>query len=103
MQFRQERSDRLADQIAIVRRHELVSCLVGQFDEASLVDRNNGCRAGFNQDTYPFLGLKTEALVAENLGGQQPTATQRQRFKSQTNVGVGWIQITKTLAQQCAC
>jgi hypothetical protein len=58
MELGQKRSDRLSNQLLIVRSHEFRGRAVGQLDKTSLIDRHNCRWTPLDQYPYPFLGLQ---------------------------------------------
>src|SRR5215469_4342690 len=102
MQFRQECSNGLADQVSITWREHFCSGLVGQFDESPFINSDNCSRAGLYQYPNATLGILTQAPVAQNLSRQQSAAAKGQSLKSQSDTKVCRVEIAELFAQKCA-
>ena len=85
VQLRQERRDRIADQIAPSRNHQIDSSAIGQFDEAALIDGHNRRWTRLHQRLQPRLGFQAQAPVAHQFSDEQSASGKRQSLEGQTN------------------
>src|ERR1022692_2201346 len=88
MQLRQKCCDGTTDQMSLSRCHQFNSRPIGQLDEATLIDRDDGRGAGLDQRLQSLLRLQTQASIANQLSNEQSTAGERQGLEAQTNEGL---------------
>ena len=92
----------MANQMSITRRDEVRRGVIGQFNQASLVDCHDGGWAGFHQNAQSLLCLKTQPPIIDQFRYEQTAADERQRYEGQTKQGFGGIEWTEGSAEHCA-
>src|ERR1700676_5135220 len=91
MQFGQECGDRMPYQQAVAGGDEVNGGAIGYFDKPLLINRQNSRWAGFDQDAQPFVCLRGQATVSNQLADEHTAACDRQSLENQADRLTGGV------------
>ena len=74
--------------------------MIGALDESPLIHGNNGGRTGLHQNAQSFFGLARQLTVADQFCNEQAASGQGQRFETQPDECLSWIERAEKFAER---